>query len=295
MNNPMRLNEEATSTQGCADAETAQPNPHDELTADQLAGRACVECGATGKPMRVVGEVPGHGDVYECDAHTARRGCKPWCIGHRGDVCHAESIYASRGGSVGLTYSLAEGVRVHIGSASALTLDEALDYNQAIIGQVSKGVRGEEAETVEPKPDPLQEMRAVLGVDAVTGLDLADAVKAGMVLGQMLASDADTRLTARDLTGDEHDDLRQAVQDLLDRRRGVNPDRERMLLAFGWGNLAAWQIASELDMDGVEIARATTREADGAPFSDSEKRRLLSTLFDILDEREGIAGTGANA
>ncbi|MEU4225773.1 hypothetical protein AB0F17_15885 [Nonomuraea sp. NPDC026600] len=41
------------------------------LTVDQLAGRACVACGAQGMPMHVAGEVPGHGDVFECASHIA--------------------------------------------------------------------------------------------------------------------------------------------------------------------------------------------------------------------------------
>ncbi|TDC98493.1 hypothetical protein E1292_35225 [Nonomuraea deserti] len=67
----------------------------------------------------------------------------------------------------------------------------------------------------------LQKLRDVLGVDEITGLDLADAVRVGMVLGQMLASDGDVRMVVEDLTDDEHDELRRAVVDVLDRRRGV--------------------------------------------------------------------------
>ncbi|MEU7861235.1 hypothetical protein [Nonomuraea sp. NPDC049141] len=59
------------------------PESVEPLTADQLAGRACVTCGATDRPMRVSGEVPGHGDVYECAEHSMPywlpEPCPAWC------------------------------------------------------------------------------------------------------------------------------------------------------------------------------------------------------------------------
>lgn len=210
--------------------------------------------------------------------------CKPWCSSHRDDVCHADNIRASYGGDVGLTYAPAEGVLVHINDVDALSLDEALDYNQAILNQVTKAVTGVEPT---PTPDPMRELLDMLGVDDVTGLDLADAVKVGMVLGQALASDADARLAVQDLTDMEHDSLKHAVQDVLYRRRGVDPDHERALLAFRWGSMSAWSIAVELDMDARAIARAAKVDHEG-PFSDAERDRLLDLLDDILDEREGI-------
>jgi hypothetical protein len=145
-----------------------------------------------------------------------------------------------------------------------------------------------------PTPDAataLQAMRDALGVDVVTGLDLADAVRVGMMLGQLLASDADTRLPVDDLTDSEHDTLKHHVQDLLNRRRGVDPDHERSLLTFRWGSMSAWSLAMELEMDAQTIARIAARD-DGV-FSDAERDRLLDLLDDIVNERMGLASTEA--
>lgn len=138
----------------------------------------------------------------------------------------------------------------------------------------------------------LKAMRDALGVDVVTGLDLADAVKVGMVLGQLLASDGDTRLPADDLTDTEHDTLKHAVQDLLNRRRGVDPDHERALLAFRWGSLSAWSLAMELDMSAQDIAHAAGSSVERGGFTESERDRLLALLEDIVNERMGLTAPG---
>ncbi|SPL94055.1 unnamed protein product [[Actinomadura] parvosata subsp. kistnae] len=69
---------------------------------------------------------------------------------------------------------------------------------------------------------------------------------------------------------------------------------EHVLKAFQWGAMSAWQIASELDMSAIDIARTALDERKRSPFSDAECHRLLSTLFSILDEREGVTFDHAN-
>lgn len=152
----------------------------------------------------------------------------------------------------------------------------------------------DQPEPVAASATALQTMRDALGVDVITGLDLADAVRVGMVLGQLLASDGDTRLPADDLTDLEHDTLKHAVQDLLNRRRGVDPDLERTLLAFGWGSMSAWSLAMELDMSAQDIARTATGAADRGVFSGPERDRLLDLLEDIVNVRMGLASTEAS-
>ncbi|GGO75164.1 hypothetical protein [Nonomuraea cavernae] len=140
--------------------------------------------------------------------------------------------------------------------------------------------------------DALVAMRDALGVDQITGLDLADAVKCGIVLGQLLASDADGRIHTADLTDHEHDALRLAVQDILDRRRGVDPDEDRLITVFRVGSLSAWSIAAELGMDARDIARTANSDDVTNVFTDDERARLLDVIVAILDERDGVRVAG---
>jgi hypothetical protein len=81
-----------------------------------------------------------------------------------------------------------------------------------------------------------------------------------------------------------------AVADILARRRGDNPDDERLRMVFRLGSLAAWNLAVELHMDYQAIARAAAYDGTDA-FSEAERDRLLDLLEDFVNERMGVTAT----
>ncbi|MFI6299514.1 DUF6907 domain-containing protein [Nonomuraea sp. NPDC050790] len=95
MTHPTTLNDEANSTNDCADAETAQPSIDlpallRSLTMAQRNSRACIVCGGSDYPLKPVGKI-GNTPVVECDMHAFQReraadspawltACPAWCI-----------------------------------------------------------------------------------------------------------------------------------------------------------------------------------------------------------------------
>ncbi|MFI7134215.1 hypothetical protein ACIBQ1_51715 [Nonomuraea sp. NPDC050153] len=127
----------------------------------------------------------------------------------------------------------------------------------------------------------LQAMRDTLGVDQITGLSLGDAVKVGMTLGRIIAAEGDWR--DKDLTDSEHDALRLAVQDILQRRQGVDPEQDRSRLIFRFGYMAAIQIARDLDLP--TLATMTMAGSNEGLFTDSEKDQLVAAVDKVIADR----------
>jgi len=125
----------------------------------------------------------------------------------------------------------------------------------------------------------LQAMRDTLGVDAITGLNLGDAVKVGMTLGRIISAEGDWR--DQDLTDAEHDALRLAVQDILQRRQGVDPDAERTRLVFAFGSMAAIHLATEFGLEPYRMTRAQAEQL----FTNAERDRLMDALTLVLNAR----------
>ncbi|MEV6159448.1 hypothetical protein AB0L53_54860 [Nonomuraea sp. NPDC052129] len=83
----------------------------------------------------------------------------------------------------------------------------------------------------------------------------------------------------------EMDHLRAELSELGHKSKNLADDA---LKAFRWGWLAAWQLASELDMSAMDVARAALDEKTRAPFTADEQQRLMAVLFDIADDRQGF-------
>ncbi|MEU7741949.1 hypothetical protein [Nonomuraea sp. NPDC049158] len=83
----------------------------------------------------------------------------------------------------------------------------------------------------------------------------------------------------------EMDHLRAELAELGPKSKILADDA---LKAFRWGWLAAWQLASELDMSALDVARTALDETTRAPFTADEQQRLTAVLFDIADERQGF-------
>ncbi|WP_327105425.1 hypothetical protein [Nonomuraea glycinis] len=138
----------------------------------------------------------------------------------------------------------------------------------------------------------LQAMRDTLGVDQITGLSLADAVKVGMTLGAMLkADDGGTypaEVTAafykQEISDREHRIFAEAVVEVLSLRAGLESSRTKeTMLGYHFGYLSFAHLAEEF---GTQPTTLTLKQV-GEHFTAAEMAELMATLDRVIARRRG--------
>lgn len=143
----------------------------------------------------------------------------------------------------------------------------------------------------------LQAMRDVLGVDQVTGLDLAEAVKVGMLLGSMLRqpdgdhwpAEVGAAFYAEEISDREHRILVEAVADILSLRIGEKSRRtEESMVAYHFGYVSFAHLAEEF---GHRPTSVTLKDV-GEHFTAEEMGELMAALDRVIARRRGEQPTG---
>lgn len=138
----------------------------------------------------------------------------------------------------------------------------------------------------------LQAMRDTLGVDQITGLSLADAVKVGMALGAMLKTDdGDTypaEVTAafykQEISDREHRIFAEAVVEILSLRAGLESSRTKeTMLSYHFGYLSFAHLAEEF---GTQPTTLTLKQV-GEHFTAAEMGDLMAALDRVIARRRG--------
>lgn len=139
-----------------------------------------------------------------------------------------------------------------------------------------------------------QAMRDALGVDQITGLDLAEAVKVGLTLGAMLSNpDGDkwpaevtAAFYAEEISPSEHAILVEAVADILSLRTGQQARRtEEAMLAYYLGFASCARLAEDF---GPRSLPATLKDV-GEHFTAEEMGELMGALDRVISRRRGEA------
>jgi hypothetical protein len=135
-------------------------------------------------------------------------------------------------------------------------------------------------------------MRDALGVDEITGLSLADAVKVGMALGAMLKADdgstypaeVTTAFYEQEISEREHRILAEAVVEILSLRAGLESSRTKeTMLSYHFGYLSSAHLAEEF---GMQPATLTLKQV-GEHFTAAEMGDLMAALDQVIARRRG--------